>query len=89
MSGILAAVGLLSGSIIDPEALLDTAIASLLAGVGVTFAASAAIFGFSTLAEMRLQGRPLAALGAGLIGVVASAAFAAAIVLGLIVMVSG
>ena len=44
-------------TIVDWEALLDTAIASLVAGVVVTIAASATIYGAAMSAEIISQGR--------------------------------
>ena len=76
-------------TVIDGKALWETAVASLVAGVGVTIAASAAIYGFATLSDARRDGNLLAAVGAGALAVVSSVAFAAAIVFGLIVMISG
>jgi len=76
-------------SIVDGEALLDTAIASLIAGVGVTLIASLAIYGFATFVEARRDGRTLAATGAGALAVLASLAFAGLIAAGLAVMIGG
>ena len=77
------------GVIVDAEALLDSVLASLVAGVLITFTASMAIYGFATFAEMRRVGRFGAMLGAGVIAVVFTAAFVAAIVAGLYVMIAG
>ena len=55
MSAVLHAV--LTGSIVDGEALLDTAIASLVAGVGITVVASLAIYGFATFGEAQAGGQ--------------------------------
>ncbi len=86
MSGLS---GPLSASVVDGQALLDTAIASLVAAVVVTLAACTAIYGFAMAAEMRREDRGGAALAAGALGIVAALAFAAVIVLGIIVMVKG
>jgi len=86
MSTVLSAV--LSGSIVDGEALLDTAIASMVAGVGITVIASLAIYGFATFGEARREGNTAAATAAGVLAAVASLAFASAIAIGLIVMIS-
>lgn len=77
------------GSVVDTEALLDTVIASLVAGVGITVIASLAIFGFATSAQMRREGRGGPAALAGALAVLASAVFAATIAIGLVVMVAG
>lgn len=76
-------------SIVDGEALLDTAIASLIAGIGITLIASLAIYGFATFAEARRDQRLLAATGAGALALFASLAFAGAIAIGLAVMIGG
>jgi hypothetical protein len=82
-------IPLLSGAVIDTEALLDSVLASLVAGVFVTLTASVAIYGFATAAEMQRNGRDLAAIGAGILAAVATLAFAGAIGLGLAVMING
>lgn len=87
MSALLG--NLLSASIVDGEALLDTALASIVAALIVTFACSAAIYGFAMSAEMRREERALAATAAGALGLFASLVFTAAIVVGIVVMVHG
>jgi len=82
-------IQLLPGTLVDAEALLASVVASLIAGVLVTFAASLAIWGFATAAEMQRHPRDLAAVGAGTLAVVATLAMAAAIALGLYVMING
>lgn len=79
----------LTATVVDAEALLDSVLASLIAGVFVTLAASIAIWGFATAAEMQRNDRDLAAVGAGILAVVAMLAVAAAIALGLYVMING
>jgi hypothetical protein len=76
-------------SVVDGKALWETALASLIAGVGVTAIASMAIFGFAHFADARRDNRVGVAIAAGLLAVVASLAFVASIVFGLIVMVNG
>jgi hypothetical protein len=76
-------------TVIDWEALLDTAVASLIAGVVVTVAASTMIYGAATSAEMRRNGRGGLAIAAAGLGVVGALAFAGTIALGLIVMING
>ena len=76
-------------TVVDGKALWETAAASLIAGIGVTAAASAAIYGFATFADARRDANVLAAVVAGTLALVASLAFIAAIVFGLIVMVNG
>ena len=86
---LAALIQVLPATVIDGEALLDTAVASLVAGVFVTFSASLAIYGFATAAEMRRVDRDLAAIAAAALGVLAMLAFGAAIALGLAVMING
>ena len=76
-------------TVIDWEALLDTAVASVVAGVVVTIAASTMIYGATMSAEMQRNGRSGLALAAGALGVIGFLAFAGSVVLGLIVMISG
>ena len=80
-------IALLSGSIVDGKALLDTAIASLVAGIGITIVASLAIYGFATFGEARRDGNVATATAAGVLAALATLAFAAAIAIGLIVMI--
>jgi hypothetical protein len=87
MSGVIT--GLLTGAIVDTKALLDTAIASIVAGLGVTLAASTAIYGFATAVEMRRDDRVLASVGAIVLAIVALLVFAAAIAAGIAVMLGG
>jgi hypothetical protein len=87
MSGVLTA--LLTGSVVDTKALLDTAIASVVAGLGVTLAASTAIYGFAAAAEMRRNDRVAASVGPLVLGIVALLIFAAAIAAGIAVMLGG
>ncbi|MFN8152503.1 MAG: hypothetical protein U0R24_15445 [Solirubrobacterales bacterium] len=76
-------------TIVDWEALLDAAVASVIAGVVVTFAASTAIWGASTFADARRDERfGVAALG-GVLAVVGTLGFAAAVAAGLYVMING
>ena len=82
-------IHVLPGSVVDTEALLDSVLASLVAGIFVTVTASVAIFGFATAAEMQRNGRDLAAIGAGVLAAVATLAFAGAIALGIAVMIHG
>lgn len=84
-----AAIPTVFGVIVEAEALLDSVVASAVAGVLVTFAASMAIYGFATFAEMHRQGRAAAMVGAGVIAAGFSVAFIAVIGLGLYMMIRG
>jgi len=74
------------GSVIDWETLGKVALASLLAGVGVTLAFSLAIVGATRMAEMRRNGRGIEAGAYATLMIVALAVSAAAVAFGVIVM---
>jgi hypothetical protein len=73
-------------TIVDTQALLKTIVASAVAGVGVTLIFSLAILGASRFADLSRDGRPVAAVAFGALAVVALAAAAAAVTIGIIVM---
>jgi hypothetical protein len=73
-------------TIVDPTALWQTVVASLIAGIGVTFAFSIAIFGIARSIEAGNDGHGGAAVAFGVLTAVALAIVAAAVVLGVIVM---
>jgi hypothetical protein len=73
-------------TIVDTQALLKTIVASAVAGVGVTVIFSFAILGASRFADLSRDGRPVAAVVFGALAVVALAAAAAAVTIGIIVM---
>jgi hypothetical protein len=75
-------------SIVDGRALLETVIASLAAGVGVTVVFSFAILGAALFGDARRDGRSLAAAGAATLMGLGLLGALAAIVFGLIVMTS-
>ena len=72
--------------LVETKELVQTVIASLIAGVGVTVVFSIAIWGSARFVDLSRSDRPVAAAGAATLTLVALAATAAAIVLGLIVM---
>lgn len=76
-------------TVVDGKALWETALAAVIAGVGITAIASTAIYGFATFVEARNEERQMAAAAAAVIATVASLAFAGAIAVGLIVMIKG
>ncbi len=76
------------GTVVDTKALLETVVASLIAGVGITMIFSMAIAGAALFADARRHGRPVLAGGAALMMVVGLAATAAAIAFGIVVMTS-
>ena len=79
----------LLGSIVDGEALLKTAAASLVAGVGIAIAFSLAIYGATRFMEARRAGASLAAGAAALLAVIALLVCVGTITAGILVMTSG
>ena len=73
-------------TIVDTQALLKTIAASFVAGVGVTLIFSIAILGASRFADLSRDGRPVAAVAFGALGVLALLAAGAAVTVGIIVM---
>ena len=76
-------------TIVEGKALWETVVASVVAGTGVTFVFSIAIWGAARFVDLSREERPLAAAAAGLVGGVALAATLAAVVVGILVMTSG
>lgn len=68
--------------------LVKTVVASLIAGVGVTFIFSVAIWGGARFVDLSRGGRPLVAGAAAALGGLALAATLAAVVVGIVVMTS-
>lgn len=79
---------ILLATIVDWAALLDTAVASVAAGLVVTLAASTTIYGAATFADARREDRNGTAAVAAILGLVGLLAFAATIGAGLYVMIS-
>jgi hypothetical protein len=75
-------------TIVETRSLVETVIASVVAGVGVTTIFSIAIWGAARFAELSRDERPLAAGGAAALTACALAATVAAVVLGIFVMTS-
>ena len=76
------------GAVVDWAALRDVVLASLAGAVGVTIMFSLAIYGSTRLAEVRREERPAGAVAYALLAFGGLALTAAAVVLGLVVMVS-
>jgi hypothetical protein len=74
--------------IVQTKELAQSVVASVVAGVGVTFAFSMAIWGAARFADLSRDERPLAAAGAAVVGVVALAVTLGAVVVGIVVMTS-
>lgn len=77
------------GSVVDVGALLETALASLVAGVGLTISFSLAILGSARFAEMRREGRLPEAAVAATLAVVGLAVTLAGVAFGIAVMLDG
>ncbi|HEX3734093.1 MAG TPA: hypothetical protein VHU86_02955 [Solirubrobacterales bacterium] len=73
-------------TIVEGRELLETVVASLVAGVGVTFIFSIAIWGVARFADLSRNERPLAAGAAAVAAGLALAGVLAAVVVGIVVM---
>jgi hypothetical protein len=74
--------------VVQTKELVQTVLASLIGGVGVTVVFSIAIWGSARFADLSRSERPAAAAGAAAVTVLALAMTAASIVLGIVVMTS-
>jgi hypothetical protein len=75
-------------AVVDTGALLKTVAASLVAGIGVTFAFALAILGAARFIDMRSEERSVAAGAFAVLAVTALGACGLAIAFGIIVMTS-
>lgn len=73
-------------TIVQTKELWQTVVASVVAGVGVTFAFSVGIWGAGQFTELTRNERPLAAVVAAIAASLAFTAVAAAVIVGIIVM---
>jgi hypothetical protein len=73
-------------TVVDTNALLKTVVAAFVAGVGVTLIFSLAILGAARFVDLNRDGRQAAAVAFGALTVVALAAAAALVTIGIIVM---
>lgn len=73
-------------TIVQGKDLWQTVVASVVAGVGVTFAFSLAIWGFGQFTELSRNERPVAATVAATAGLLAIGVVAAAVIIGIVVM---
>jgi hypothetical protein len=78
----------MSATIVETSAMLETIIAALLAGVGVTFAFSVAIWGAGRFVDLSRGERPAAAVAAATVTALALLAVGAGVVFGIVVMTS-
>jgi hypothetical protein len=74
--------------IVETKNLIETIVASLVAGVGVTVVFSIAIWGAARSVELSRSDRPLAAGGAAALTVLALGVTFAVVALGIVVMTS-
>jgi hypothetical protein len=73
-------------TVVETKELLDTVLASLVAGVGVTAVFAILIFGVTRSADMLRDDRPVLAVAAGGLAVIALLVVVSAIVIGIVVM---
>ena len=73
-------------TLVDTKALLQSVIAGMVAGIGVTLVFAILVFGASRSAQMVRDDRPALATAAGALAVLAFLVVAGAITLGIIVM---
>jgi len=74
--------------VIETEELLQTVLASVVAGVGITVVFSIAIWGGARFVDLSSSERPVAASAAAVVGVVALVLTLGAVVTGILVMTS-
>jgi len=74
--------------IVETKELIETVIASLLAGVGITVVFSVGIWGAARFADLSRAERPLAAGAAAGLAALAGLITAAAVVFGIVIMSS-
>ncbi len=75
-------------TLVEGKELLEAVVASVVAGVGVTFVFSIAIWGAARFVDLSRGERPLAAAAAAFTAALALLATAAAVVVGIIAMTS-
>jgi hypothetical protein len=73
-------------TIVHTDELLKTIAAAVVGGIGITFIFSVGIWGAGQFAELSRNERPVAALGAALVGGVALACVGAVVILSIVVM---
>jgi hypothetical protein len=75
-------------TLVEGKELLETVAFSAVAGIGITFVFSVAIWGVARFADLSRNERPMAAGAAALVAALALLATAAVVVFGIIVMTS-
>jgi hypothetical protein len=76
----------MTATLVESRQLLETVVASVVAGVGVTFAFSIAIWGVGRFADLSRNEKPLAAGAAAVVASLALVCVGAAVVFGIVVM---
>ncbi|HEU4944371.1 MAG TPA: hypothetical protein VFT10_04340 [Solirubrobacterales bacterium] len=74
--------------VVETKELVQTALASVVAGLGITIVFSIAIWGTARFVDLSRDDRPVAAAAAATLGLLALAATLGAVGVGLIVMAS-
>lgn len=74
--------------VIETEQLLETVVASVVAGIGITTTFAVAIWGAARFVELSRGERPVAATGAAAVGLLGLGVTLAAVVIGIVVMTS-
>jgi uncharacterized membrane protein YidH (DUF202 family) len=74
------------GTIVDWQAVWQTIVAAVVAGLGITFAFSLAVLGATRWVDLSHDGRNAAAIAAAVMGLLAFAVCIAGVVLGIVVM---
>jgi cation transporter-like permease len=74
--------------VVETKELLETVVASLVAGVGITVVFSVAIWGVARFADLSRNERPLAAGAAAALAGLATLVTLAAVVFGIVIMSS-
>jgi hypothetical protein len=74
------------GVVVETKELMQTVVASLVAGVGVIFVFSIGVWGVARFADLSRSERPVAAGAAAALAALALAATLAAVVIGIVVM---
>ncbi|HET7122411.1 MAG TPA: hypothetical protein VFI17_14310 [Solirubrobacterales bacterium] len=72
--------------VVETKALLETIVASVVAGVGITVIFSVAIWGVARFADLSRNERPLAAGAAAALAALAGLATLAAVAFGIVIM---
>jgi hypothetical protein len=75
-------------AIVESKELIETVIASVIGGIGVTFVFSIAIWGAARFTDLSRSDRPLAAAAAATVAGLALAVTLGGLVLGIVVMTS-